>query len=65
MSTEKERTGKYWICDECAEAKQWKAPQWAVTVISGLCGHCARPDEVMLTPTVDFSGPNGKRAIWD
>lgn len=58
------RAGKYWICDKCATAKKWTAPQWAVTCIQGLCGWCERSDETLLTPVVDFSGP-GKTAIWD
>lgn len=63
---EGERTPKYWICYDCADKKQWKIPAGACnTVISGLCGHCDREDEVTLTPTCDFYGPNGKRAIWD
>jgi hypothetical protein len=60
----KERTSKYWICNDCAEKKGWKAPEWAVTCTSGLCGWCDSPLEESLTPTVDFSGP-GKKAIWD
>lgn len=59
------REPKYWICGACAEAKLWRAPTWPVTVIRGLCSYCERPDETFLTPCCDFSGPNGKKAVWD
>lgn len=67
MTSDKDavRTDKYWICDNCAELKKWVGPQWAVTCILGLCGWCNREDETTLTPCCDFSGPNGKKAIWD
>lgn len=65
MSESKERTGKYWICSECAEKNEWKFPKWGVTCISGLCGHCDRPDETTLIPIVDFDRGPGKRPIWD
>lgn len=58
------RASKYWICGACADEKQWMAPEWGVTAISGLCGHCDRVDETSLVPVIDFSGP-GKKAIWD
>lgn len=61
---EGERVSKYWICNDCAKAKKWTAPQWAVTVLKGLCGWCDRKDESTLTPVVDFNGP-GKEAQWD
>ena len=64
LNENKERESKYWICSECAEKKGWTGPDGAVTCIAGLCGHCDRPDQVTLTPVVDFSGP-GKTPIWD
>lgn len=54
MKHKTEREDKYWICDRCAATRGWTAPAEGVTLISGLCGHCTRPDEVLLTPTRDF-----------
>lgn len=54
MKHKTEREPKYWICDVCAKAKGWIEPAAGVTLISGLCGHCTRPDVVLLTPTRDF-----------
>lgn len=60
-----ERQSKYWICNECAKKKEWVTPDWPVTAITGLCGWCSRIDDEFLIPTCDYSGPNGKRAVWD
>jgi len=53
----------HWLLD-LAEANEFiravvgwvdlTAPSVGVTLTSGLCGHCTRPDEVLLTPTRDF-----------
>lgn len=64
MIKQKERMGKYWICKDCADKKNWKLPDWPITCTSGLCGWCDRPDEATIIPVRDFSGP-GKKAIWD
>lgn len=45
---------KYWICDECAKARQlmhWKSGN---THCLGRCGHCGGEEEKMLTPIVDL-----------
>jgi hypothetical protein len=61
---EPKRQSTYWICGNCAEEKKWEPPQWPVTVIKGLCGHCDREDEVYLVPTCDCT-KNGKPGVWD
>ena len=52
------QASKYWICDECAKKYSWTAPEHAVSVIKGSCGHCENGTEQLLTPTVDFKKPN-------
>lgn len=59
------RTSKDLICDTCAKAKGWKPTDSCVTVIKGLCGHCEREDETLLTPTCDFKQPGKREAVWD
>jgi hypothetical protein len=61
----KKPSGKYWICDVCALKKNWERTDRVVTVIKGICGHCAMPVVQMLTPIVDFNKPNGEKAVWD
>lgn len=58
------RTSKYWICIKCAKKKKWKAPQWPVTCMQGLCGHCKSMTAVTLIPTSDFR-QGRKAAVWD
>lgn len=61
-----ERQGKYWICSTCATLKSWYLPNpYGITCISGLCGWCDSNREETLIPVVDYSGPEGKKAIWD
>lgn len=60
---EPERKSLYWICDDCAEKKGMSPPEGNVTVSKGLCGHCDRPDEVFLTPTIDYDRPGNRP--WD
>lgn len=58
-----ERTGIYWICDECAEKRGLVCDSIGNTVIAGLCGHCDNPDEVTLTPIRDFKKPAIKKNL--
>lgn len=56
------RTGKYWLCDKCAEKKDLYLPRPnGLTVIYGLCGHCKRKDECTLIPIVDWASRDGKK----
>lgn len=49
-----DRKPKYWICQDCADNKNCKLNDHAVTMILGLCGWCDREDKGMLIPVVDF-----------
>lgn len=65
MITEDDKyMGKYFICKECADEKQWKLPDHPITCSLGRCAWCKSEDERTMIPVVDFSGP-GKKAIWD
>jgi hypothetical protein len=61
----KKRADEYWYCGHCAEKLNWKAPEYPVTVIRGLCGHCDRSDVTFLTPERDFTKPGQKFKVWD
>lgn len=58
--------GKYWICSDCAALKDWTLPNPnGITCTEGKCSWCESGKMEMLVPVCDFSGPKGKRAIWD
>jgi len=60
-----QRASQYWICSNCAMLKKWVEPQFAVTVVHGLCGWCKRSDEAILIPTCDFQKPGERTPLWD
>lgn len=55
----KERS-KYWMCGECAKKRWLIRPDFAVTVILGVCGHCNSETEAFLTPVCDFVDPKSE-----
>ena len=59
------RESTYWICGECADARSWKCEGRSVTMMHGFCGWCWSAEQTTLIPVIDFSGPDGKRSIWD
>jgi hypothetical protein len=64
VSTAQKPRDKYWICDDCAKAKGWESPNYAVTAILGACAWCETPYEQMLIPVVDYKRL-GKVQVWD
>lgn len=61
----KDFTDTYWICDDCADKRGWKAPDNGITVIRGKCGHCKSGHEVTLIPVRDFTHKGNRVRVWD
>lgn len=61
-----EPKSKYWICPSCAKDQGLEAPEFAVTIILGTCGHCELPVKQPLTPVCDYRDPKTNREpVWD
>jgi hypothetical protein len=61
-----ELTSKYWICDACAKKQGLIAPDYAVTMVLGRCGHCKAEKAEFITPVCDFENPKtGRKPVWD